>query len=365
MLQAEAWLHGRLDIGVNYEHLELAVYSGKYYVSFPPFLSILLLPFALINMLPFISINPDHFIALVMACLSGVFAYKLALVYIKNQEKAAFYSLFLCVGGNYLFLTNTGYVWFIAQNAAFMFTLMSLYYAARDDGERKPALSLFFLCCVMGCRPFNGIYLPIILYLLYAAERDAGFIIYLKRLLIWALPAVGLGMVYMGLNYARFGNVLEFGHTYLPEFTEAVHGQFSPVYLAQNIGRLFRLPGLRNGRIAFQAFDGTAFWLVSPIVLTYVITYIIGIKRLGKDILTRLIPVLLAAHLLILCLHKTMGGWHFGNRYTVDILPALFFGLARQDKGPERTWMFVSLPLLALGFGLNIIGTVLLFLGYL
>ena len=36
-LQACAWLDGRLDLGKDYPWLELAIYEGKYYVSFPPF----------------------------------------------------------------------------------------------------------------------------------------------------------------------------------------------------------------------------------------------------------------------------------------------------------------------------------------
>ena len=37
LLQAESWLQGRLDLGQNYEYLELAIFNNKFYVSFPPF----------------------------------------------------------------------------------------------------------------------------------------------------------------------------------------------------------------------------------------------------------------------------------------------------------------------------------------
>ncbi len=45
-LQACAWLQGRLDIphGEAYAFLELAIKDGRYYVSFPPFPSYVLLP---------------------------------------------------------------------------------------------------------------------------------------------------------------------------------------------------------------------------------------------------------------------------------------------------------------------------------
>ena len=36
-LQALSWREGRLDLGRNYEYLELAIFEGKYYVSFPRF----------------------------------------------------------------------------------------------------------------------------------------------------------------------------------------------------------------------------------------------------------------------------------------------------------------------------------------
>ena len=46
-LQAQNWLHGRIDIenGVSYTWLELAIYQGRYYLSFPPLPSLCSLPF--------------------------------------------------------------------------------------------------------------------------------------------------------------------------------------------------------------------------------------------------------------------------------------------------------------------------------
>lgn len=37
LLQAQAWLRGETALDQNYEFLELAVYNGRYYVSFPPY----------------------------------------------------------------------------------------------------------------------------------------------------------------------------------------------------------------------------------------------------------------------------------------------------------------------------------------
>ena len=47
-LQADAWLHGRIALDRDYPYLELAIYQGQYYVSFPPFPAVLMLPFVLV-----------------------------------------------------------------------------------------------------------------------------------------------------------------------------------------------------------------------------------------------------------------------------------------------------------------------------
>ena len=46
-LQTQSWLEGRLDLGQDYPWLELAIYEDRYYVSFPPFPSYVMLPFLL------------------------------------------------------------------------------------------------------------------------------------------------------------------------------------------------------------------------------------------------------------------------------------------------------------------------------
>ena len=46
-LQAKAWLSGQIDLGRNYSHLEIAEYGGKYFISFPPFPSVVMLPFVI------------------------------------------------------------------------------------------------------------------------------------------------------------------------------------------------------------------------------------------------------------------------------------------------------------------------------
>ena len=70
-LQALSWLQGRLDVD-NRAYLELAIYEGRYYVSFPPLPSVLLLPFAF-----FLSAcTPDNLLVKLEALAAVLMIYK-------------------------------------------------------------------------------------------------------------------------------------------------------------------------------------------------------------------------------------------------------------------------------------------------
>ncbi len=366
-LQAQSWLEGRLHLGQNYEHLELAIFEGKYFVSFPPFVSYVLLPFALI----FGANTPDHWLALISVLVSGVYAVKLYKEVRGNYTYAAFLTLFLILGCNTIFSSVNGWVWFIAQNFAFTLSLMSLYYAHKG----KLGLSLSFLACAVGCRPFQFVYVPVILALVIANWSDANagklekcdsfpkkMVLFIKEKWLCAICPLAIGVSYMILNYMRFGSPFEFGHNYLPEFTEAELGQFHSAYIFQNLPSLFRLPASTNGGpLSFPTFNGMAIWLISPLFITFVVYIIYSAvtkNKLGKrSFLYTLLPCLLVAHIICITAHKTMGGWHFGNRYINDLLPFVFYGILNfmPEKEEYVKWNY---PLFILGMLLNFVGTI-------
>ena len=59
-LQALAWQKGQLGLGQDYPWLELAIYGGDWFVSFPPVPSVVMLPFTLV----FGAETPDNLIIL-------------------------------------------------------------------------------------------------------------------------------------------------------------------------------------------------------------------------------------------------------------------------------------------------------------
>ena len=106
-LQAESWCKGRLDLGQNYSFLELAFYKGKYYVSFPPFPSYLLLPFAL-----FWGSNTPDFLLLWMAdVVTVLYLYKLALSFKLSPKLSALTAVFVMLGTNVTFNMLNPWVW--------------------------------------------------------------------------------------------------------------------------------------------------------------------------------------------------------------------------------------------------------------
>ncbi len=363
-LQAKSWLEGRLDLGQNYEHLELAVFNGKYYVSFPPFISYVMLLFV-----PFFGVNtPDNLISLVIFMLSGIYSVKIYKIIRSNTKNAVFFSVFLLLGCNTLFCSVNGWVWFIAQNFAFTLSLMAIYYAIKG----RLGLSLSLLACAVGCRPFQIVYTPL-LFMLYITEwqkqnskllkNKHSFIsragIFIKqKFTCFIFPAI-IGLSYMILNYARFGNIFEFGHNYLPEFTSTATGQFNSVYIADNLKSLFKLPALaENSKLAFPTFNGMSIWMISPIFITFVVYFIYSLTKKNQDkTINILLPILLVIHTFLIVSHKTMGGWHFGNRYMNDLLPFVYLGIMKYmpDKESYVKWNY---PLCCFGICLNIVGAV-------
>lgn len=348
-LQSESWLNGRLDLGQDYEYLELAVYQGKYFVSFPPFPSMVLIPFVVV----FGKDTPDNFLTLLAGIFAAIYAFKISRYFKKSIDASIFWSLFITIGGNLLFILSTGGVWFMAQAFCFALTMTAIYYALTDIWWHG-YLSLALWAFAVGCRPFTIIFIPILLYLLYKKHKKLDW--------KWLIAPILIGIIYATLNIMRFGNPLEFGLNYLPEFTRSHSAVFSLAYVKSNLHNLFRLPEIAvNGRLLFPQFNGMAFWLASPIFVSSMI-YLISsmIRHKAKDSLFPLgIFVLVSFNIFLLLLHKTMGGWHFGNRYTVDVLPFIF--LIIMITGQKRSYHVIDYPLFILGLGLNIAGTIAIY----
>lgn len=358
VLQANRWLTGHLDLGQNYAYLEIAVYGGRFFVSFPPIPSVLLLPFCLL----FQGRPPDTLLAVLMTLVGALYALKIAWLSGRKGPSAVFWAFFVTAGSNFLHVFHSGDVWYMAQTCSFAFTMMALYHAMTDDLSTG-WLPLLCLSLAFGCRPLQIVYLPLVALLLWQKLRRAGA--NPLRYWWWLLPPLAVGLGLMALNFARFDHPFQFGHDYLPEFAlEKPQGQFSPAYLPGNWRRMWALP-VEQGRLHFPIFNGCAFWIFSPIFLSFAVYCFKNLKKALKTPAVLLTVALILLHLVLLCLHATLGGWQFGNRYTIDALPALYCALMLLLREDRRDLPALNLPLCLWGLGLNLWGTVSLFNGWL
>lgn len=361
-LQADSWRQGRLDLGEDYPWLELAIYQSKYYVSFPPFPSYILFPFTFILG----SNTPDGIILFLFNCMAAVFLYRVGIAMGLSGVKAMIGALLIMLGSNAVFNELDPSVWFIAQNMCLCMSSAALYFALKNKG----GLSLACWACSVGCRPMQAIFVPVLLIILYKNERRIRPECSRLHIVIsrwkWAIPAFVIAISYMILNYARFGNIMEFGHNYLPEFVRAEYGQFHVHYMKDNLRNLFHMPEiLEDGRMILSNMGYTSMLIVSPIyIIFFIYIFYMLIKKEYKRCLEMIgILVLSVIYMLIIVMHKTMGGWHFGNRYSNDILPWVFLGttIASGKYGGLVKW---QIPALIWGICLNVVGSVAVYNGW-
>lgn len=326
-LQAMSWLSGRLDMGKNYEWLELAVYNGKYYLSFPPLPSVVMLPFVLL----FGEKTPSNLVSALYGIFTAMIAYKILKKAGMKRGGAVFFAIAYVWGSNMLWLSTSGGVWFLAQGLNMLLLTACVYFA-----QQKMRVAAYAMAALaVGCRPFSVcMFLPLMAYF-YTADKDRPMADRIGGQIRSLIIPAFIALCYMLYNYVRFGNVLEFGHNYLPEFTESEKGQFSLSYILPNLYNLLLRPVTLRADLTLEypLFDGFMFYIANPMFLIWFAAVVKDVRQKKLDAVRLCIVIAVLIELLLLCAHKTLGGWQFGARYTVDMLPmALMYLLLKKDE---------------------------------
>lgn len=337
-LQAENWLAGRNYIagGENYHWLELAIYQERYYHAFPPVPVLWMLPWVLAY--GSAAAVPPNLAMALLALLCACGCYACCARAGLSPAAASCLTLFVSMGSNAFWLSTSGGVWFLAQMLGLCLALWGLFFAQRTTA---PSAALASLCMALavGCRPFYALLLA--LWLVWYARRFPAW----KKLLPPLLPAVLAAACMMGYNLARFGNPLEFGRSYLPEFVRSPEGQFSLTYLLQNLTNLLR-PIILDGdlQLHFAIFNGFFFLAANPLFLLCLLRGIsVTVRRDARNpalpLPTRGWVLALGSGItvLLLCLHRTLGGWQFGTRYLIDLFPWVILWFLARPRWQPRT----------------------------
>lgn len=340
--QAMAWRQGLLHLPQDVPHLELAVYEGEYYVSFPPLPSVVLWPLTFIFGLD----TPDNLLVklyALAACLMMYFSLRQAGY---SPVSGGLFSFFFCFSSSMLPLTLSGAVWYHAQVLSFMLTVFSVCFLCRD----LPAVSL--LCCALAvaCRPFNALYLVPLLLSYRLIQRRSG--VSLRGTfdsLYWGLYAGLCVALALGLyNYLRFGNPFEFGHNYLPEFSIQGGVQFSVDHVGKNAATFLWGWPLENayGVTQFKRY-GYSMLIACPTLSLMLIWAVRDLIKRTMRWEKAAVLFTCALHCFFLLFHRTFGGFQLGARYAVDLVPYSFFYLMLTPE-KKRISVWEAAALLAL-----------------
>ncbi len=341
-LLAQAWLERRLDLGgapPSYAPgTDFANYQGRWFVVFPAFPSVLLLPLVAAAGSAERVADGRLFVLLAGVAPAVMFLVLERLRRLGESTRSELENLVLaclfCFGSVYFFCSLQGTVWFAAHVVAAALTALYLLFAIH--GER-PLLA--GLCLALGFATRAPLLLAAPLFVLEAVRaarlpEPAGAGVFqqfdvprVARLVAWfALPLAVVGALTCWHNAARFDDAFEPGYRYLDIAWSrriAKWGLFDYHYLGRNLGvMLTSLPWLpaKTGPVQVSG-HGLALWVTTPLYL-----WLLVARRWSPLSRSLLLCALLVA--LPSLFYQNTGWLQFGYRFSNDYAPLLFTLLA-------------------------------------
>jgi hypothetical protein len=349
-LLADAWLHGRLDLGAPPPaytgNNDFAVFEGKYYVSFPPLPAVLLLPMVKLAGGADKVRDGAFFLWLAGAGPSVLFlaleALRRAGRVRRSEGENAALALCFALGSVYWFTAVQGTVWFAAHVVG---AALAAIYILCSIEARHPALAGLTLGLAFATRTPLAFAFPFFCYEALRASRrvdpSEGAILKLSiagadarslliKLALFAAPAAAVLAAVLWHNHARFGDALEFGHKLLDIGWRGrieKWGLFSYHYLGRNLGVvLTSLPYTGVSGTPFQInVHGLALWITTPLY-----AWALWPRRGGG--LFAALAVTAAAVALPSLLYQNSGWIQFGYRFSNDFALFLFLMIAASGR---------------------------------
>lgn len=405
VLQADAWLHGRLDIApplrgddwakvetveidagsaaprtvrgrtlrsrpvfVTTEGEELAAnrisrrLGTTAYVSFPPAPTLLMLPSALVGGRAGNDVLPTVLVAALILPLTFLLLRRLAAAGLSQRaaHEDLWWTATLAFGSVLLFSAVAGKVWYTAHVVG---VALACAYVWASIEARNPALAGLTLGLAALTRTPMAFMAPLFLLELWRvlggrarfaddAQRGAMLRQALRPLLRFALPLAALAILAMAYNRARFGAVTEFGHAYLDVRQQAqieTWGLFSLRYLARNLAVALTLLPELPGRAPWVQIGGhgLALWVTTPILLA-----LLWPRR--RTPIDRALWISAAAVALPTLCYQNSGWVQFGYRFSLDYLVLLIALLALGGRPLGRA----ARVLIIAGIAVNVFGAI-------
>lgn len=331
-----------------------------YYVSFPPFPAVALLPLVAV----FGYDTNDVLVTVLVGGLNAVLLFWfLQLLVIRGySRRSARDNLWLtfafAFGTVAFFVSVRGEVWFtalvfgIALNLGFMLAALDL---------RHPIWAGILLGCGFATRTpilFCGIFFawqlffPKNVWFLTQVDRRAALIQAGKRALAFGAPLAAILATLAWYNIARFGSPGEFGHGYLSGGAgDRVrdHGMFSFTYLNRNLlSGLIAMPRFStDAPYVFVSNHGLGMLVTTPLLWLL-------FRPLERPSIRRALWLAVAAAAVPGFFYQNTGWIQFGFRFALDFMPYLFALLAIEGRPLGRT----AKVLIIVGIIVNLFGAV-------
>jgi hypothetical protein len=341
---AQSFLHGKLALeGRPPSENDWAFYQGHWYVSFPPFPAVVIMPLVAIWGLAVWD-------RLFWALLAGLGP---ALLYVllralresgrsdRSLREDLVLTLLFAFGTPYYYTAVQGTVWFAAHVVAVPLIALFVLWSV---GARRPLLAGIALALAFMTRGPT----PVLLALLFAIEALAAsrregapaperlrellvpsaidVPTLMRKLVLFAIPLVLTLALAMWMNAARFDDPFEFGHSLLRIRWRSridTWGLFNYHFLARNMAVfLCALPWL-SARAPYLKISrhGLAIWVTTPQLL-----YVLWPQR--KSILISALGLAAFAAAVLDLMYQNSGWVQFAYRFSLDYMILLFALLA-------------------------------------
>ena len=331
---AESFLHGRLGPNETPPRwLNEFIPSGDiYYSAFPLGAVLTMLPVALLTGAGIVNGMPGPVLSAACACFIAIFLLLIADRYEVSTARKVLLSASILFGTwMWVNLTLAG-AWQLALGFAMLGEFGAIYVAVFRP---MPFVAGLFFAMAFGNRTEILLTAPIF-YLLLARSGEKFDRIdtsVLDRWLAFSAVPIALGSMTLLYNYERFDSVFDFGYAKIPGVLNEPwyqHGIFSIFYMPrQAYEMLFKPWNIRDWfpYLIPNGFSGSIIFS-SP--------FLLFVFRSGyRDrILKFCAYAAIAALTLVLWIHGNSGGWQFGYRYAMVLLPWIFIILL--ENSPKK-----------------------------
>jgi hypothetical protein len=388
VFQADAWLHGQLSVDpplvdADWAKIETVTVNGEevrgrrlqtrpvfhtldgrdiplaqvsasrgvtWYMSFPPFPTVLMLPSALISGRGGNDVIPTLLIAALILPLAFAALRRLAAAGLSQRsERDDLWLVGLLAFGSVLFFSAVqGKVWYTAHVVG---VALALAYAWGSIEAAHPITAGLALGAAALTRTAMAFMFP--LFVLEAWRRHREDRAALRSVLLrFALPVVGFAIAGMLYNYVRFGSPTEFGHRYLDVRQQKQIEEWGLAnyhYLARNLAVAFTLLPEWLGHAPWVQIGGhgLALWFTTPALVLLLWPH-------ERPAIHRALWITVACVAVPSLLYQNSGWVQFGYRFSLDYMVFLVMLLAIGGRPMSR----VMKRLIIAGVVINLFGAI-------